>query len=277
MRVDGAVETDAARRLSGGERIEVLPEGAAPAVADRGAGLLAHVDREVVVVRKPAGVLTLPVDERDRDTLLHRVAAAVRRRETRYGGGGGGGAPLRAVQRLDRDTSGLLVFARTVGAQRALQEQLRARSVERRYLALVHGEPQDGVHATHFVADRGDGLRGSWRPRRGRRETAPPADAKHAVTRVRAVERLRGATLVACELETGRQHQIRIHLSEAGHPLVGESLYVRDYPGPWIRAPRAMLHATVLGFTHPLSGRRLRYEEPPPADFQAVLARLRRR
>jgi len=274
VRVDGAVETDPARRLSGEERIEVLPEAAVPIAADRGAGLLVHVDREVVVARKPAGVLTLPVDERDRDTLLHRVAAAVRRRETRYGGGGG--APLRAVQRLDRDTSGLLVFARTIPAQRALQEQLRAKSVERRYLALVHGEPRDGVHDTHLVADRGDGLRGSWRPRRGR-SAVPPADAKRAVTRVRVLERLRGACLVACELETGRQHQIRIHLSEAGHPLVGESLYVRDFAGPWIRAPRAMLHATLLGFLHPIAERRLRYEEPPPADFQAMLARLRGR
>ena len=155
-----------------------------------------HVDRDVAVVRKPPGILTLPVDERDHDTLLHRVAAAVRRRETRYGGGGG--APLRAVQRLDRDTSGLLVFARTIPAQRALQEQLRARSVERRYLALVHGAARGGgprvplLSTTAATACAAPGGRAAAAGRRRRRA------AERAVTRVEVVERLRGATLVAC-------------------------------------------------------------------------------
>jgi 23S rRNA pseudouridine1911/1915/1917 synthase len=80
---------------------------------------------------------------------------------------------------------------------------------------------------------------------------------------------------VACELETGRQHQIRIHLAEAGHPLVGETVYIRDWRGPRIPAPRPMLHAAVLGFVHPRSGKRLRFEEPAPEDFERVLARLR--
>jgi 23S rRNA pseudouridine1911/1915/1917 synthase len=92
---------------------------------------------------------------------------------------------------------------------------------------------------------------------------------------VKAEERLAGASRVTCELETGRQHQIRIHLAEAGHPLLGETLYIRDWRGPLLPAPRPMLHAAVLGFLHPRSGKRLRFEEPPPDDFAAVLARLR--
>ena len=89
-------------------------------------------------------------------------------------------------------------------------------------------------------------------------------------------ERLRGATLVVCELETGRQHQIRIHLAEAGHPLVGETVYIRDYKGPLLPAPRPMLHAAVLGFLHPRGDRPMRFEDPLPADFVEVLERLRR-
>jgi 23S rRNA pseudouridine1911/1915/1917 synthase len=97
------------------------------------------------------------------------------------------------------------------------------------------------------------------------------------LTRVRVEKGLAGATLVGCELETGRQHQIRIHLAEAGHPLLGENVYIRDYQGPVIPAPRPMLHASVLGFVHPRSGKLLRFEDPPPADFTAVLERLRPR
>jgi 23S rRNA pseudouridine1911/1915/1917 synthase len=85
---------------------------------------------------------------------------------------------------------------------------------------------------------------------------------------------LRGATLIECQLSTGRQHQIRIHVSEAGHPLLGEAVYVRDFPGPRLPAPRIMLHAAVLGFDHPSTGRALRFELPAPSDFQEVLSRL---
>jgi 23S rRNA pseudouridine1911/1915/1917 synthase len=95
------------------------------------------------------------------------------------------------------------------------------------------------------------------------------------VTHIEPVETLNGATLVSCRLETGRTHQIRIHLAEAGHPIVGETVYVRDYRGVLIPAPRAMLHAAELGFQHPSDDREVRFEAPPPADFEAVLARLR--
>ncbi len=266
--------TDPARRLDGGERIEIR---SGPA---RNAGspseLIVHLDSEIVVVRKPAGILTVPFEREDRDTLLALARVAVRRMEAVRGPREvPHHATLRAVQRLDKDTSGLVVFARTINAQRHLQEQLSAHTVTRRYLAIAHGEVENGVHESLFVPDRGDGLRGSWG--RFRRERgAPPPTAREAVTRVQVVERLWGATLAACELETGRQHQIRIHLAEAGHPLVGETVYIRDYRGPLIPAPRPMLHAAVLGFLHPRSKKPMRFEEPLPDDFLDVLERLRR-
>ncbi len=99
---------------------------------------------------------------------------------------------------------------------------------------------------------------------------------RRAVTYVTVEERLRGATLVSCRLETGRTHQIRIHLAEAGHPLLGETVYVRDFAGKWLSAPRLMLHAVELGFVHPRAGRELRFTDPPPEDFAAVVEGLRR-
>ncbi len=257
--------------------------------AGRAAEIVVYADADVVVVRKPAGVLTVPFERGDRDTLLALARVALRRIETRRarradgpgrsGAAAGSGTPppvnptLRAVQRLDRDTSGLLVFARSVPAQRALQEQLARREVGRRYEALVHGAAGDATFESWLIEDRGDGRRGSWTGG----AAPPPPGARHAVTHVRALETLRGATRVACELETGRQHQIRIHLAEAGHPLIGETVYGRDYQGPRIPAPRPMLHAAVLAFRHPRDGRPLRFEEPPPADFEAILRQLRRR
>jgi 23S rRNA pseudouridine1911/1915/1917 synthase len=268
--VDGEPATDPARRLTGEERVEVRAGGPAPRREPALTELVVHLDAEVAVVRKSAGVLTVPFERDDRDTLLSLTRVAIRRIE-----GKKASPTLRAVQRLDKETSGLVVFARTLHAQRHLQEQLGEHTVLRRYFALVHGAAGDAVYETLLVPDRGDGLRGSW----GVFKTArgePPAEAREAVTRVTVLERLAGATRVACELETGRQHQIRIHLAEAGHPLVGETVYIRDWRGPRIPAPRPMLHAAVLGFVHPRSGKRLRFEEPAPEDFARVLARLRR-
>ena len=311
--VNGQVATDPAWRPPAGSSIEVRPEAAARAAAavegmaravplaeeaarERlpGAELVVHADADVAVVRKPPGMLTVPFDRGDRDTLLALTRGVLRRIEARRraaaGARSGAASPpsavnptLRAVQRLDKDTSGLLVFARNVGAQRALQLQLARREVTRRYEALVNGTASDAVYETWLVEDRGDGLRGSWgawrAPARDRVGAAlpasPPPGARHAVTRVRVLEMLRGATRIACELETGRQHQIRIHLAEAGHPLVGETVYIRDYRGALISAPRPLLHAAVLGFLHPRDGRPLLFEEPPPADFAEVLRRLR--
>lgn len=273
--VDGQAATDPAWRPAAGSSVEVRPAAAAaaasPARAEPGKDLVVYADADVVVVRKPPGVLTVPFERGDRDTLLALTRVALRRLEARLEPASK--PTLRAVQRLDKDTSGLLVFARTVAAQRALQLQLAQGEVSRRYEALVHGAAGDAVYESWLLEDRGDGLRGSWR---AGQVSPPPPGARHALTRVWVLEALRGATRLACELETGRQHQIRIHLAEAGHPLVGEPVYIRGYRGPLIPAPRPLLHAGALGFPHPRDGRPLRFEEPPPADFAEVLRRLRR-
>ncbi len=319
--VGGSPLVDPAARPDPASRIEVLAEGARPPAAAhplvgearqaKSQSLVVYADADVVVVRKPAGILTVPFERGDRDTLLDLTRVALRRRESaarapRFDPAdaadasiaaagsrdprgnpppsrrGGFSPTLRAVQRLDRDTSGLLVFARTVAAQRHLQQQLAERLVTRRYQALAHGRVEDATFDTWLVADRGDGLRGSLAAPPPQRQQdwarlAPPEGARQAVTLVRVLAALRGATHVACQLETGRQHQIRIHLAEAGHPLLGENVYIRDYRGPRIAAPRPMLHAAVLGFQHPRDGRRLHFEDPPPADFVELLGRLRLR
>jgi len=130
-----------------------------------------------------------------------------------------------------------------------------------------------GTLRSFLVENRGDGLRGSRRSA-GRK---PPAEGREAITHVEPVEGLVGATLVACRLETGRTHQIRIHLSESGHPLLGERVYVRDFRGPLLEAPRLMLHAAQLGFVHPATEREMRWEQPMPEDMRAVVERLKRR
>ncbi|HEY0782536.1 MAG TPA: RluA family pseudouridine synthase [Thermoanaerobaculia bacterium] len=265
--VDGVPATDPAARPPAESRVEIAAS-AAPA-----ASIVVHLDGDVVVVRKAAGLLTVPFDRGDKGTLLDLARVAVRRLEAARGGGR---PTLRAVQRLDKESSGLVVFARSIAAQRDLQEQLREHTVLRRYRAIAHGAVSDANFDTLLLDDRGDGLRGSWGVFRiAPGDSEPPPAAKRALTRVRTVERLRGATLVACELGTGRQHQIRIHLAEAGHPLVGETVYVRDFRGPRLPAPRPMLHAEVLGFVHPRTGQALRFADEPPADFAAVLAALR--
>jgi len=276
--VDGSRVLDPAARVAAGSRVEIHPDGPALPRGPLAPEALVHFDPDLVVVDKPAGLLTAPFAG-ERDTLVTLTRTLLGRREAAggTGGAGGRGPALRVVQRLDKETSGLLVFARSIGAERELQRQLGEHTVTRRYLALVHGAARDGTHETLLVADRGDGRRGSWGVFR-RAKGEPPPNARQAITHVRVVERLPGATLVACELETGRQHQIRIHLSEAGHPLLGERVYVpadRREGGPLLQAPRPMLHATLLGFAHPRNGRPMRFETPPPADFLALLARLR--
>ncbi|MFY9822119.1 MAG: pseudouridine synthase, partial [Thermoanaerobaculia bacterium] len=159
VRVDGVPAPDPARRMSAGERVEIQASGPGrrePAVTD----LVVHLDAEVAVVRKPAGILTVPFERDDRDTLVALARVAVRRIDAARGRGTG--PTLRTVQRLDKETSGLVVFARSVPAQRHLQRQLAEHTVLRRYLAIAHGAAEDAVYETMFVADRGDGLRGSW-------------------------------------------------------------------------------------------------------------------
>ena len=180
--------------------------------------------------------------------------------------------PVRAVHRIDNETSGLVVFARTVDAERHLGGQFRAHSTDRLYLALVRGQARDGRLESVLVRDRGDGRRGS--------ATGPQPDGQRAVTHVRVVEALGEYSLVECRLETGRTHQVRIHLGEAGTPLCGERIYDRPLHGrPYpdgSGAKRVMLHATTLGFDHPAAGERMRWTSPLPRDMRDLLQELKK-
>lgn len=189
-------------------------------------------------------------------------------------GGHGADARLGVVHRLDKDTSGLMVFARTAHAKSGLAAQFREHTIERVYHAVAHGDVSATCVETYLVLDRGDGLRGSYgqfrRPKGG-----VPVEAKRSVTHIRPIAGLADATLVECRLETGRQHQIRIHLSELGHPLVGERVYIRDFAGPEIAATRPMLHARTLGFAHPRTAAPMMFQREPPDDFLAMVESLR--
>lgn len=231
---------------------------ASPASMKGRSSLIVHLDSQVVVAEKPSGISTVPYDESERDTLDRRVQKQLAQ--------GGTHARLLVVHRIDKETSGLVVFARTQNALERLKSQFRFHTTERKYLALVHGAPESRTITSMLVRDRGDGIRGSARLKgQGRKST----------THVHVLERFEGCALVACTLETGRTHQIRIHLSEAGHPLLGERVYSKRYSGELLEAPRVLLHAATLGFAHPTDERPLRFESPLPSDFEAVLAALR--
>ena len=224
---------------------------------------LLHEDADLLVVEKPAGLLAVPTAEREKDTLLSRVSLYLQHRYRRrpYVG---------VVHRLDRDTSGAMVFARTRQALHALQEQFRRHDIEREYLAIVEGEPAPA--GSFDAALAGDGTE-------RRRGVARPGErGKRAVTRYRVLEKLGGASLVAVELETGRTHQIRIHFAASGHPVLGDRIYRSPAaPPPPIEVGRQMLHARRLGFLHPRDGRPLRAEAPVPEDFEKAVAQLRAR
>jgi 23S rRNA pseudouridine1911/1915/1917 synthase len=265
VRVAGEVVRDATARVKAG--VNVAMDERAPRKGARAAARVdvVHADAHVVVVSKPAGVSTVPYDDADVDTLEARVRSWL---ESKAGPRGRGRPALGIVHRLDKETSGLVVFTRSWLAKQSLSSQFRHHTVHRRYLAIAHGDVQPRTIRSFLMEDRGDGLRGSARG-------TPPPSAREAITHVERLEALAGATLVGCRLETGRTHQIRIHLSESGHPIVGERVYVRGYAGPLIEAPRLMLHAAELGFVHPATEREMRWELPVPDDMRAVLERLR--
>jgi 23S rRNA pseudouridine1911/1915/1917 synthase len=228
-------------------------------------------DRDVVVVDKPSGLLSVADEPENRQTAVDCTRTLLRRMNK-----GGADTALGVVHRLDRDTSGLMVFARTAHAKRALAAQFREHAIDRVYHAIAHGVVAATRVETSLLPDRGDGMRGSHGHFR-RAQGNTPMEAKRSVTHIRPLAALVGATLVECRLETGRQHQIRIHLSELGHPLVGERVYIRDHAGPKIEATRPMLHARTLGFVHPRTAERVLFDREPPDDFQATIASLRPR
>jgi 23S rRNA pseudouridine1911/1915/1917 synthase len=259
--VDGATWLDAGRSVAGSQRIEWDANRPARRRARSSLPLL-HEDDHLLVVDKPAGLLSVPSspDAPDEDTAVARVRDYVRHLRPRrpYVG---------VVHRLDRDTSGALVFALDPETREALRTLFRHHRIERRYLAIVAGTPR---------GERGEvdlALRDEYQG--GRRGVARPGEpSRPALTRWRVVERFPGAALLEVELETGRQHQIRAHLAHVGLPVLGDAAYGADARA---RVPvrRQMLHARHLGFTHPPTGRPLRVESPLPADFQKALSALR--
>jgi 23S rRNA pseudouridine1911/1915/1917 synthase len=257
--VDGACVTEIDHRLAPGQEVELRMAAPRPHDPAR-EGVLVYDDAHVVVIDKPAGVSSVPFEERETGTAMDLVRGAWRRM-----GKPATQVALHVVHRIDRATSGLLMFAKTKRAEIGLAAQLRAHTMSREYVCVAHGVVAPGRIESYLVADRGDGLRGS---------TSRIEQGKRAVTHVEVVRALRGATLCVVRLETGKTHQIRIHLAESGHPLVGETVYVRDYTGPVIASPRLMLHAATLGFEHPITGERVELRAEPPPDFAAVVDRL---
>lgn len=263
--VEGQVWTNPTRKLKVGLKVAYRPNAPRLDRAPREEGPpLAYLDKAVVVADKPVDLLTIPLRE-ERESLSEWVRRTLPRKEGRSGGI----PPLLAVHRLDKLASGLVVFARSVVAQRGLQVQFADHSVVRRYLALVQGEARFTKRRVEsvIVADRGDGLKGST--------LDEDAGGKEAITHFEVVGRYKGATLLSCRLETGRTHQIRIHASEMGYPIVGDPVYIRNMaPRRPMPAPRMMLHAAELGFIHPLTGEALRFESAPPATYAAFLKTL---
>jgi 23S rRNA pseudouridine1911/1915/1917 synthase len=215
-------------------------------------------DSDLVVIDKPAGMVTHPSRGHSSGTLVHAL----------LGMGGawsalGGSVRPGIVHRLDRGTSGLILAARTDVAHRDLAGQLADRSLARTYLAVARGS----VSPTDQVVDGPIG-----RHPRDRLRMAIVPDGRAARTRVRVLERRGGHTLVQCDLETGRTHQVRVHLAALGHPIVGDDLYGRRRPGD---PDRPLLHAFRLRFRHPTRGEPMTFESPPPADFVTFWEGLR--
>jgi 23S rRNA pseudouridine1911/1915/1917 synthase len=265
--VNGHAETQRSRRLLEGDRMEIEAEDVVAGddlTADPGVRLdVVYEDPAVVVLDKPPGVVVHPGAGNETGTLVH--GALARYPEIREVGVD----PRRpgVVHRLDKDTSGLLIMARTSEAYDALVDLLSSRQVERRYLALAWGS---------FEAPQGMIDAPIGRSARAPTRMTVSTRGKQARTRYEVWTRYHDpveATLVECRLETGRTHQIRVHLAAIDHPVVGDGRYGGDRQS--LRVPRLFLHAAGLAFAHPITGERVELSSPLPADLQQVLDGLR--
>lgn len=258
---------DAARRVQTGDKIRLWMDR--PGSAERRyterheSGLhLLYEDSSLLVINKPAGLLTAPLPAQpDEPSLLSQLKIHLRSHRKIE--------PL-VVHRIDRDTSGLVIFAKTPEAQRKLKDQFEQRKAERVYLAVVHGHPnpESGTWRNYLVWDQ-DQLKQQPAERHDR-------NAKEAVCRYRTLEKFKGAALIEVSLVTGKRNQIRVQAGLRGHMLVGEKKYVYD-PAPRhrIEFARQALHARRLNFKHPVNQRAMNFEAEPPDDFQALIHKLR--
>ncbi|HVC53252.1 MAG TPA: RluA family pseudouridine synthase [Stellaceae bacterium] len=270
---DGTAMRDPARSVHSGQTFVVF----LPDIIDSVPGPeqlpldIRFEDAHLIVIDKPAGMVVHPAPGNPAGTLVNALLAHC---GDSLAGIGGVRRPG-IVHRLDKDTSGLMVVAKTERAHQALSRDFAARRVERAYVALVWGVP---LPATGEIA----GNIGRS-PTNRKKMAVVGSGGKPALTRYRVERAFAGkAAQVECRLATGRTHQIRVHLAERGHPVIGDPVYGgraarRGAPGARIAAfPRQALHAKVLGFTHPETGENLRFESTPPADFRELLSDLER-
>jgi 23S rRNA pseudouridine1911/1915/1917 synthase len=257
VRVDGAVRPKS-HRLTGGEEVEFEPpeRDDGPLVAEEIQLRIAYEDEHLLVVDKPAGLVVHPAAGHATGTLVHGLLA--------HDAAGGDEDRPGIVHRLDRDTSGLMVVARSEEAHKRLQSLVRRRELERHYLALVVGRPRSrtGRIEAPIGRDRRDPMRHSL-------DTNTPRDA---VTHFELVELLPQHALLDVRLETGRTHQIRVHLAAIDLPVAGDSVYGRARE---LDLGRQFLHAARLAFTHPFTGERVEVESGLPPDLVAALERAR--
>ena len=257
-------------RVVGGEEVSVSVPEAAPATAQAQQIPLAIVyeDADLIVVDKPAGLVVHPAAGNPDGTLvnalLHHCAGQL--------SGIGGVARPGIVHRIDKDTSGLLVVAKTDLAHEGLAKQFATHSIGRRYLAVVAGRPSP-------PAGRIEGAIGRHPVHRKKMDIVSPGKGKHAVTHYRTLQPLKDAALVECRLETGRTHQVRVHMASSGHPLLGDPLYGRTRAShrdvlKSLGFGRQALHARSLQLVHPRTQENLAFESPVPSDIQELIEAL---
>jgi 23S rRNA pseudouridine1911/1915/1917 synthase len=252
-------EAKSKQKIWGGEHVEILPQPGAAETASRAERIpleIVYEDDAVLVINKPAGLVVHPGSGNWRGTLLNALLHhSPRLKEIPRAG---------IVHRLDKDTSGLLVVAKTLQAQTGLVRQLQARTVKREYLAVAHGVVKAGGEIAAPVG----------RDPRRRTRMAVVDSGKPALTKYKVVKRFANATLLECSLATGRTHQIRVHMQSLGHPLLGDPVYREKRRRGTPEFRRQALHAARLQFSHPLTGAQMRFEAPLPEDFRALLAAL---
>lgn len=242
-----------------GDQVVVTPEGPHPIdLKPEDIPLdIVYEDDDVLVVNKPQGMVVHPApghpDHTLVNALMYHSPLSTINGEFRPG----------IVHRIDKDTSGLLMVAKNDRAHQSLAAQLKAKTTKREYIALVHGRIKE---------EKGTIDAPLGRSRKDRKKQAIVANGRHAVTHFKVLERYRNYTLIKCRLETGRTHQIRVHLASIGHPLAGDPLY-----GPRKTLPGRgqYLHARLLGFVHPTTGKEMVFTAPLPAYFQQMIANLR--
>jgi 23S rRNA pseudouridine1911/1915/1917 synthase len=257
--VDGQTPTPR-DKLHGGEQISVQPMLSPEETAFRPEAIpldIVYEDDTLIVINKPAGLVVHPGSGNWQGTLLNALLAHAPQLSAVPRAG--------IVHRLDKDTSGLLVIAKTLTAQTDLVRQLQARSVSREYRAVVHGR-----------LARGGTMEGAiGRDPRSRIRMAVTPSGKPAVTHYTVLEQLPRATVLACRLETGRTHQIRVHLQKLGHPIWGDPVYGPRNAPATPRFPRQALHAEKLALVHPQTGKTLQWQAPLPEDMRQLIAALR--